>query len=41
MGFRSSIDLARLANALSRPGIDPRIWISYGTLLCFVYICIK
>jgi len=38
MGFRSSIDLARLANALSRPGIDPRIWISYGTLLSEPFI---
>lgn len=29
----TSIDPARLANAVSRPGIDPRIWVSYAVLL--------
>jgi hypothetical protein len=28
----SSIDTDRLAGAVARPGIDPRIWISYGVL---------
>lgn len=28
----SSIDTERLANAVARPGIDPRIWISYAVL---------
>lgn len=35
-GLRSSIsrtlDLGRLSNAVSRPGIDPRVWVSYGVL---------
>lgn len=38
MGFRGKLDLARLSNAISRPGIDPRIWVSYGTLLSEPYI---
>lgn len=29
----SSIDTERLANAVSRPGIDPRIWVSYAVLM--------
>lgn len=29
----SGIDMVRLANAVSRPGIDPRIWVSYAVLL--------
>lgn len=29
----SSIDAERLANAVARPGIDPRIWVSYAVLL--------
>lgn len=29
----SSIDAGRLANAVSRPGIDPRIWVSYAVLV--------
>jgi len=32
------IDVARLSNAVSRPGIDPRIWVSYGTLLSEPYV---
>lgn len=32
------IDVARLSNAVARPGIDPRIWVSYGTLLSDPYI---
>lgn len=32
------IDVARLSNAVARPGIDPRIWVSYGTLLSEPYI---
>jgi hypothetical protein len=28
----STIDLGRLASAVSRPGIDPRVWVSYGVL---------
>jgi hypothetical protein len=26
----SSIDVSRLADAVSRPGIDPRVWVSYA-----------
>lgn len=29
----SSIDTSRLADAVSRPGIDPRIWVSYAVLI--------
>lgn len=29
----SSIDTERLASAVARPGIDPRIWVSYAVLL--------
>jgi len=29
----SSIDTSRLSEAVSRPGIDPRIWISYAVLI--------
>lgn len=29
----SGIDTERLSNAVSRPGIDPRIWVSYAVLL--------
>lgn len=40
--FRSrvgtTIDMARLASAVSRPGIDPRIWVSYGILTSDPYI---
>ena len=31
-------DLGRLANAVSRPGIDPRIWVSYATVTSEPYI---
>lgn len=35
--FRSrvltSIDVSRLADAVQRPGIDPRVWVSYAILL--------
>lgn len=34
----SSIDTGRLANAVSYPGIDPRIWVSYAVLLTEPYI---
>lgn len=34
----SSIDTARLSNAVSRPGIDPRIWVSYAVLTSEPYI---
>lgn len=34
----TGFDMARMANALSRPGIDPRIWISYGVLTSEPYI---
>ena len=30
--------MARMANALTRPGIDPRVWISYGVLTSEPYI---
>ncbi len=32
------IDVARLSNAVARPGIDPRIWVSYAYLLSEPYI---
>lgn len=32
------IDVGRLANAVSRPGIDPRIWATYGVLTSEPYI---
>lgn len=31
-------DVARLSNAVSRPGIDPRIWVSYAVLTSDPYI---
>ena len=34
----TGFDIARMANALSRPGIDPRIWISYGVLTSEPYV---
>ena len=34
----SSIDTERLANAVSRPGIDPRIWVSYAVLTSEPYV---
>lgn len=34
----SGIDVARLSNAVSRPGIDPRVWVSYGVLDSEPYI---
>lgn len=34
----SSIDTERLANAVSRPGIDPRIWVSYAVLISEPYV---
>jgi len=34
----TGFDMARMANALSRPGIDPRIWISYGVLTSEPYV---
>lgn len=34
----SGIDTERLANAVSRPGIDPRIWISYAVLMTEPYV---
>lgn len=34
----SGIDVGRLSNAVSRPGIDPRVWVSYGVLLSEPYI---
>lgn len=34
----SGIDLARLANAVARPGIDPRIWVSYAVLASDPYV---
>lgn len=34
----TSIDTARLSNAVSRPGIDPRIWVSYAVLISEPYI---
>lgn len=32
------IDVARLSNAVARPGIDPRIWVSYAYLTSEPYI---
>jgi len=32
------IDMARFSNAVSRPGIDPRIWVSYAVLTSEPYI---
>lgn len=32
------IDVGRLSNAVSRPGIDPRIWATYGVLTSEPYI---
>ena len=37
-GKRLQPDMARLANALSIPGIDPRIWVSYAYLTSEPYI---
>ena len=41
-GLRSKvtrgIDMARFSNAVSRPGIDPRIWVSYAVLTSEPYI---
>lgn len=34
----TGIDMASLSEALTRPGIDPRIWVSYGVLLGEPYI---
>lgn len=34
----TSIDTTRLASAVSQPGIDPRIWVSYAVLLTEPYI---
>lgn len=34
----STIDTARLSNAVSRPGIDPRVWVSYAVLISEPYI---
>lgn len=34
----SSIDVARLSTAVSRPGIDPRVWVSYAVLTSEPYI---
>lgn len=34
----STIDTVRLSHAMSRPGIDPRIWVSYAVLLSEPYI---
>ena len=34
----SQIDMGLLAEGISRPGIDPRIWVSYGVLLSEPYI---
>ncbi len=36
--FRGKLDLARLSNAVSRPGIDPRVWVCYGILQSEPYI---
>lgn len=38
MGLGNTLDLARLARAVSRPGIDPRYWVAYATLLSEPYI---
>lgn len=34
----SGIDIVRLGNAISRPGMDPRIWVSYAVLTSDVYV---
>lgn len=34
----TGIDMASLSEAMTRPGIDPRIWVSYGVLLGEPYI---
>lgn len=34
----TGIDVARLSNAVSRPGIDPRVWVSYAVLISEPYI---
>ncbi len=34
----SGIDVGRLSNAVSRPGIDPRVWVTYGVLTSEPYI---
>lgn len=34
----SGVDVTRLSNAVSRPGIDPRIWVSYAVLTTDVYV---
>lgn len=36
--LRNRLDTARLSNAVSRPGIDPRFWACYGTLMSEPYI---
>lgn len=34
----TTVDVGRLANAVSRPGIDPRVWVSYAILTSEPYI---
>lgn len=34
----TSIDMGRLSNAVSRPGIDPRVWVSYAVLTSAPYL---